>query len=234
MIKLHGFGANNGLPDASPFVLKVDAYLRLAGIPFESVSSLDNMQKAPKGKLPFISDGEQIIADSRFIIEHLESYHGVDLDSHLSEEQKAIAYMVQSTLEEKLYWCALYFRWIDEPGWQQVKQAFFGRLSMPLKLILPWVVRRSMRGALKGHGIGRHSPEEIQQIAREIFAHVDALLGEGPYLFGAKPCSADASLYGFLAQSTLATIHTPINQIAAEFPKLQAYCEGFQATHYPG
>ena len=72
MIKLHGFGPKLGLPDASPFVLKVDAYLRLADIPFESVSGIDNVRKAPKSKLPFITDGDQVISDSAFIVQHLQ------------------------------------------------------------------------------------------------------------------------------------------------------------------
>ena len=105
MIKLHGFGPNLGLPDASPFVLKIDAYLRLADIPFESVSGMDNIRKAPKSKLPFITDpsitdGDQVISDSAFIVQHLQKKHAVNLDADLTEEQKAIAHLVCSTLEE--------------------------------------------------------------------------------------------------------------------------------------
>lgn len=67
MIKLHGFGARLGVADPSPFVLKVDAYLRVTGTAFDRVNSLNNLSKAPKGKLPFIDDGGQIIADSQII-----------------------------------------------------------------------------------------------------------------------------------------------------------------------
>ena len=94
MIKLHGFGPNLGLPDASPFVLKIDAYLRLAEIPFESVSGMDNVRKAPKGKLPFITDGDQVISDSVFIVQYLQNKHGVNLDAGLTKEQQAIAFLV--------------------------------------------------------------------------------------------------------------------------------------------
>lgn len=232
MIKLHGFGANNGLPDASPFVLKVDAFLRLAGIPFESRSGIGNMKNAPKGKLPFISDGDQVVADSRFIVQHLQANHGADLDAHLSDEQKAIAYTLQTTLEEQLYWCVLHFRWVDDAGWAQVKEAFFAKMPMPLKVIVPLVVRRKMRDAIKKQGTGLHSPDEILKIARECLQHVSNLIGHSPYLFGDKPCSADATVYGFVAQVTLATIDTPVNQAAKEFPALQRYCEHFKNKHY--
>jgi hypothetical protein len=35
MIKLYGSGPNFGLPDASPFVTKVETLLRMSKLPFE-------------------------------------------------------------------------------------------------------------------------------------------------------------------------------------------------------
>ena len=232
MIKLHGFGPKLGLPDASPFVLKVDAYLRLADIPFESVSGIDNVRKAPKSKLPFITDGDQVISDSAFIVQHLQKKHGVNLDADLTDEQKAIAFLVCATLEEKSYWCGLYYRWIDDSGWRQTRSAFFGEMPAIMKLFVPAVVRRDVGKALHGQGTGRHSSDEILQIARESISSVATLLGSGPFLFGEKPCSADATLYGFLAQLTLAEIDTPINTMAAEYPNIKTYCESFKQRYY--
>jgi len=232
MIKLHGFGPNLGLPDASPFVLKIDAYLRLAEIPFESVSGMDNVRKAPKGKLPFITDGDQVISDSMFIVQYLQNKYGVNLDADLTKEQQAIAFLVCSTLEEKSYWCGLYYRWIDESGWRQTRSAFFGEMPAIMKLFVPALVRRDLGKALHGQGTGRHSPGEILQIARDSISSVATLLGDGPFLFGEKPCSADATLYGSLAQLTLAKIDTPINAIAAEYPNLKTYSERFRQRYY--
>ena len=94
------------------------------------------------------------------------------------------------------------------------------------------MVRRGTRDALLKQGIGRHRPEEILSIARDAFSSVSTLIGTGPFLFGDSPCSADATLYGFLAQSTLAELDTPVNAVAKEFPNLQAYCEHFRDTYY--
>jgi hypothetical protein len=51
MIKLHGFGPAWGLPDLSPFVTKVDCYLRLVGLPHEVISwqSPQDLLTAPIG-----------------------------------------------------------------------------------------------------------------------------------------------------------------------------------------
>jgi hypothetical protein len=57
MIKLYSFGPSFGVADPSPYVLKVDVYMRMANIEFTSVPDVKNLQKAPKGKLPFITDG---------------------------------------------------------------------------------------------------------------------------------------------------------------------------------
>lgn len=232
MITLHGFGARAGLPDASPFVLKVDAFLRLAGLPFKRVSGIQNMRKAPKGKLPFIVDDNQLVADSSIIVRHLQDKHKLQIDNHLNETQKATAYALQSMLEEKAYWCTLYFRWVDDAGWAQVKPLFFGDMPAPLKWFVPTLVRRGTRDAVFKQGTGRHGPDTVLAMAGECLACASALIGEGPYLFGDKPCSTDATLYGFLAQTTLADIDTPVNKLASDFPNLKRYCENFRDTYY--
>ena len=43
-------------------------------------------------------------ADSSFIIDFLNKERGVDLNSHLTEEQKAISRAFQKMNEENLYW----------------------------------------------------------------------------------------------------------------------------------
>lgn len=232
MIKLHGFGPNLGLPDPSPFVLKLDAYLRMSGIPFERADGIDNIQKAPKGKLPYISDGEQIIADSSFVVQHLAQKYSIDLDGHLSDEQRAVAYMLRSTLEEKLYWCSLYFRWIDDAGWVKLKPMFFSSLPMPLRIFVPTLVRRGIKKASVNQGTARHSPEQIIAISREGLSHVSRLIGESPFLFGDKPCTEDATVFAFLAQTTLAEFDNPINTMTQEFPNLKRYCEHFRNVYY--
>lgn len=77
---MESFGSNFGVADASHFVLKVDAYMRMAGIQFKNIASLENLRKAPKGKLPFINDNGEIIADSQAIIAHFKQKPEQDLD----------------------------------------------------------------------------------------------------------------------------------------------------------
>ena len=67
MINLHAFAPLWGLSDTSPFVTKIDVYLRLTNLPFKLVPfSMESFNSAPKGKLPYIVDGDETVADSNF------------------------------------------------------------------------------------------------------------------------------------------------------------------------
>jgi len=59
MITLYTFGPHFGLPDASPFVMKAEMLLKLSGLPYET--NTRGFGKAPKGKLPYIRDGEAVV-----------------------------------------------------------------------------------------------------------------------------------------------------------------------------
>jgi len=232
MIKLYGFGANFGVADPSPFVLKTDLYLRVAGIDFESVTSMSNLSKAPKGKLPFIEDDGQLISDSFFIRRHLKEKYGVDFDDHLSAEQRASAYLVSKALDEDLYWCLVYSRWIREDTWPLSKQAFFGALPFPLKQIIAAVSRRGVRSALNKQGLGRHSDEEIQQLYTQSIDSLAQLLGDKSYFFGAQMSSLDITAFAILANLILSEIDNPFARIARSHENLRHFCQRIQEKYY--
>ncbi len=75
MITLYQFPPCWDLPNASPFCMKVENYLRMSNLPYRTVSVL-NPAKGPKGKLPFITDNGQTVADSSFILDYLKATHG--------------------------------------------------------------------------------------------------------------------------------------------------------------
>ncbi len=232
MIKLYSFGSNFGVADASPFVLKVDAYMRMAGIQFKNIASLENLRKAPKGKLPFIDDNGEIIADSQAIIAHFKQKPEQDLDKDLTDEQRATGYLVTKSLDENLYFVLLYYRWFIDENWIITKDAFFGELPFPLKYFLPGLIRKQVVKALKGQGISRHTNEEIQQILRSSLQSLSDLLGSRNYFFGDKPSSLDATAFAFLAQFILVDLDDQYNQIAREYKALVSYCDRINAEFY--
>jgi glutathione S-transferase len=76
MLKLNVFGPYFGLPDGSPFCIKGLMLMKMSGLLFETVKM--NFRKAPKGKAPYLQDGNKLIADSHFLMRHLETAYGVN------------------------------------------------------------------------------------------------------------------------------------------------------------
>jgi glutathione S-transferase len=231
MIKLYQFVPAFGLPNASPFCMKVENYLRMAGLAYECPRGASHF-KAPKGKLPYIEDNGKFIADSSFIIDYLKQTRGDKLDAALTAAQAATARAYQKLLEEDLYWALLYTRWIDAAGFALAREAFFARLAPPLRWVVPHLARRGLRRQLHAQGMGRHSREEIMQIGCRDIAALAAFLGSKPYFLGEQPTSLDASAYAFLANIVQVPLDSPIKQEALGHANLVAYGERMKTRYY--
>jgi hypothetical protein len=123
-----------------------------AALPFEAVNDGMRVMKAPKAKLPYIVDDDgTVVADTTFIIEHLQRRRGITLDAALTPAERAVATAFQRLSEENLYWAVVHTRWIDDAGWVRTREAFFGMLPVPLRWFVPAVARRGLRVELRGH-----------------------------------------------------------------------------------
>jgi len=232
MIKLYSFGPNLNVPDPSPFVLKVNAYMRMANIKFKNIPTVNNLRQSPKGKLPFIVDGETTVADSQFIIAYLQEKYNVELDAFLTDEQKSIAYLIGKSIDENLYWCLLYSRWAKDDTWPVAKEAFFGAMPFPLKLFVPALIRKGVVNALDKHGMGKHSDEEIKSIAQKTFKSLSTLLGDKSYFFGEQACTFDATAFAFLSEFITTSVNNEFNSLARGHENLVNYCNRVKAKYY--
>lgn len=231
MITLHQFAPAFGLPNASPFCMKLETYLRMAGLPYELAND-GNVFKAPKGKLPYIEDDGHAVADSSFIIDDLKRRYGDQLDVGLSAGERAVALAFQRLIEENLYWAVVQTRWFDDQAWPKTRAAFFGALPAPARAVVARLARRGMRSEMRGHGMGRHSVAEIHAIGcRDVSAIAD-FLADKPFMMGAQPRSLDATAYAFLANLLWAPVDSPIVRHARSLPALQAYCERMKQRYY--
>jgi glutathione S-transferase len=231
MIKLFQFSPAFGLPNASPFCMKMETYLRMAGLPFELVNSGDVL-KAPKHKLPYIDDGGTIVADTTFVIEYLKGRYGDPLDAALSPLERALATAFQRLIEENLYWAVVQTRWAEDAGWAKTRVAFFGAMPAPLRWFVPALARRGLLGEMRGHGMGRHSAEEIHAIGcRDVTAIAD-FLADKPFMLGEQPTSLDATAHAFLANLLWAPVDSPIQRHAHARPTLEAYCQRMSARYF--
>lgn len=232
MIKLYGFGDAFGVIDASPFVVKVDLFLKLAGIEFEFLADFNNLKLSPKNKLPFIDDDGKKIADSAFILNYLTDKYHIKLDEQLSVEQKSQAALYTHALDESLYWTLVYSRWVKADTWPVISETFFNELPIPLKWFLPNIIRKDVIKTLKRQGFGRHSETELLTKADEHFSALSLLLGENDYFFGDKPSSFDAVAYSALCEFISVDFFNSFNQQARKYENLVQYCQRIEAKYY--
>ncbi len=231
MITLYTFGRAFGLPDPSPFVCKAEVLLRMAGLDY--VADTDGFPKAPKGKLPYINDGGTIVADTTFIRAHLESKHDIDFDVGLTDEQMAYGWALEKLCEDQLYWLIVHERWMDEATFNRGPRMFFKAVPAPVRPLIVWKVRRDVRQALWGQGIGRHTDAERLALGEQTMIALADALGGKDYLMGSEPCGADASVWSFVTGAMSPHFGTPLGAIAARHANLVAYRDRGMARWFP-
>jgi glutathione S-transferase len=231
MITLYTFGKAFGLPDPSPFVTKADVLLKMSGIAY--TSTIGNMRTAPKRKLPYIDDDGAKIADSTFIRLHLETKRGVDFDKHLSNYEKGIAWAVEKMLEEQLYWAIIHERWLVDENFHKGPAIFFATVPGLIRPLITSMVRKRIRKNLYGHGIGRHTRDEIITLASRAIDSLAQVLGDKTYLMGDQKCGADATVFAFVMGALAPSFDTPLRMHMEQHRNLIAYYERMKLEFYP-
>jgi glutathione S-transferase len=210
--------------------MKLECWLRMAGLEFDVAPA--DMRRAPKGKIPFVvlPDGT-LMGDSQLVIEHLSKTHGIDLDAHLTDVQRATARVVRRTLEEAAYFVGVYGRWIDDEGWPHTRAAMGKIVPRPSAFLLP-LIRRRVRAASIAQGTGRHDRDQVYALGRADWDAIETLF-QGPYFFGEKASSLDAVLYGFEESVLSHPASLPVKQHLLGKPRLVAHRDRMRAFFPP-
>ncbi|CAH0703618.1 unnamed protein product [Spodoptera exigua] len=205
IVYLYQFSRTPLLPSTSPYCLKVETWLRLAGIKYENVDHKAKF-RSKKGQLPFVELNGEEIADSAFIIKELSEKFNKDLDASLTPEQRVVSHAMISMIENHLSWVVLWWRakYPDSviKGYQvNLQNALNTRLPNPIlnfcyKLA---AARKGMKKA-KAHGIGVHSQEEILEFGKNDLRVLSDLLSDRPFFFGDEPTILDVVAFANLAQ----------------------------------
>ena len=228
MLTLIQFPRALGVMNASPFCMKVEVFLKLAGLAYQ-VDDRQLPMRLPKGKLPALRDGNTLVCDSQAILEHLQQRFRDPLPPALREPERGADLALRRMFEEHLYFAALWGRWIDDAAFSLVVPSLFGHLPRLLRGPVAALVRRKMRRDLIGQGMGRHSPAEIAARACADLDAAQAILGERPYFGGAAPTALDASVYAFLANTLFVEIDNPVRSHLQGQTPLVAYCARMEA-----
>jgi glutathione S-transferase len=225
-IKVHKFGTAFDMPDASPFVVKVETYLRMTEQKYETV--MGDVRKAPRKQLPFIEIDGKIVPDSTAIVDLLEADRPEKLDAHIDAKQGAVAQAFKSMLEEHLYFCLLYMRWATDEGWAVFEpslRSMLGAMGVPglLRGMVAGQARKYTVERTRTQGVGRQPRVDVVRAAVRILDALAIELGDGPFFLGAKPTTFDATVYAFTAGSLCPAFDNEVRKHAAEKKNLVDY-----------
>ena len=231
MITLYTFGPAFGLPDPSPFVTKAEVLLKMSGIAYRTDTT--GFRRAPKGKLPYIDDDGERIADSTFIRWHLENKYRIDFDKGLSAEQRAIAWAFEKMAEDNLYWALVDARWFDEGNFAKGPKNFFRQIPALVRPLMVAFIRRQLKRTLYGQGLGRHTGTEIVALGTRSIAAIADFLGSKPFFMGSEPSSVDATVFAFVAGTLCPHFDTQLRIAAERQDNLRRYVGRMTARYYP-
>ncbi|MCF6292675.1 MAG: glutathione S-transferase family protein [Robiginitomaculum sp.] len=232
MIKLFQPPPSFNAANASPFCIKLEVLLKMAKLPYEIVIEGDP-RKGPTGKIPFVEIDGKLIGDSGLIQNLLEAERGVNFHENLTDEQKAISLAFTRLIEEHLYWVLVYSRWMEDENWLVLKSAFFGQLPIPLRWILPNVIKKQVLKNMIGHGIARHDKTTIYQMAGENLTAIAGFLDDKPYAFGDQANTLDATLYGLLSAIIDADMNSELKTAALSHDNLVNYTSRMREEFFP-
>jgi len=228
MIKLFQFPPAWELLSISPFCVKASAFLKWSKLEHQVVN-LMSPAKAPLGKLPYIEDEGEIIADSSAIIDYLIGKYQIQIDVNLKPYQLAQAEAIKSLIEDNLYFIMVDSRWIDEPGARVMKAAFKTQLPPVICNLVFKIVQRMAKKRLHQQGMGRYKKETVYAKGEKAIIALSEFLGDSDFFMGESISVVDFSAYAFLVSILEIPIDNPLQQKVKALPKLVAYCKTMEA-----
>ncbi|HVE23355.1 MAG TPA: glutathione S-transferase family protein [Acidocella sp.] len=226
MLTLFSYPELYGVADNNPYGLKVFAFLKLCRLAFRHEHVFD-AHEAPRAQLPYLLDGGNIIGDSDTILSHLIVRYGLSIDRDLTPGQRDAHLLIDRMLDD-LYWVMSYSRWKDPQFWP----LFRDKILTTHPSVTPAALDAARNYNFKRYyyqGIGRYEPAAVYARGLADLQVLDNLLPESGFLFGAAPSSADAALYGFIANMYYFDIETPLKTFLLARKKLATHCRSIQA-----
>lgn len=231
MITLLTFPPSFGCPSHSPYCVKAMSLLTMAGEAW-TPEYFERPAEMPYGKLPVIRVDGALLPDSGRIQAFLET-RGADFHPGLTALQKATARAFQRLAEENLSLGLVHERWMNDDCWVRVRDIFFASIPEVQRVAVTDDIRNQVRTGMLAHGFSRMNDADRLALMQEDLAAIEALLWDGPFLFGDRPTAADASLVPFLDMLSTLPGASPLADLVKGNARLMAYVAAGRAAMYP-
>ncbi|KAJ9220445.1 hypothetical protein C8Q69DRAFT_65575 [Paecilomyces variotii] len=235
----------------SPFVIKLEARLRFAGVRYETKGG--SLRDAPRGKIPYAELRERgsdsvILADSTLIIKHLVERDILpNINAQASSPTvRAQDLAIRALFEEKLYFYHAWERWTQ--NYYAMRDRLLSALIYPKRVIIGLLLYRHATQMLHDQGTGRYTAAEIRVFRSEIWEAINGLLissraratvngapNDQPFwvLEGDHPTEADATVFGFIVSVLVCTANPESQQLVKQFPAILDYAGRIHDRYFP-
>ncbi|EKF39541.1 hypothetical protein MOQ_000229 [Trypanosoma cruzi marinkellei] len=176
-VQLYVVSQSSATPSISVSCVTVETFLRKARIPYE-VYTLNDPFIFPGGNLPIIRYKDNLMDTPVNILKFLTSTFNVQMDKHLSKEEKAIGVSLVSMTRNWLWRAPEYL-----PRMEKHKGIRAFLLGMVRKVTTP-------RAKARMHAMLTKQEEDLKAIEK--------VMGIKNYLLGSTPTSYDCALYAAL------------------------------------
>ncbi|MCB1332457.1 MAG: glutathione S-transferase family protein [Roseivivax sp.] len=216
----------------SPFCNKAMLLLQMSGLPWQR-ADLPAPFRMPYGRLPVLKTDDRLIPDSSQIQAYLET-RGADFFAGLTAREIAHARALIRMIEDSLRYGLVHDRWLDPDCWPHIRQELFGAMPLPMRLVVPGLVRRKLRRTLRLQGTGQFSPADRLERLRSDLSALRETLGDRAFLFGDRPTAADATAVPMLRMLRDLPAETALRRAVRQHSALMAYVERGTRAMYPG
>ena len=221
MYQLITFRAGFGAFSYSPFCIKAAWLLNRAGVAWERRDENDP-RKYPRGKLPCLQVGDQVIPDSGNIQTFLEQ-QGADFWGDTSKRDRAMGQALIRMAEEHMYFYGAADRWMNDDVWPYIRDAYFAQIPKVIRGIVTGRLRKGLRRGLHTQGLMRLNAQERAAKLEADLQAVTTLLDGQDYLLGDRPTLPDYSVAAMLTAMHKGPIKTPQTRRVSEDPVLLGY-----------
>ncbi|KAK8797356.1 hypothetical protein WA158_004564 [Blastocystis sp. Blastoise] len=203
----------------------IHAYMRFANIDYTE-ENIHYMNMVSVGKVPVLQDGHKLIPNSD-IISYLKE-NAVDLDCNISPEQQSDSLAFIALINDSLQYLYEYRKWqvtnnLTTDLWPYIKL-----LSFPYNFYYILTKSQSLNHELKLKGYTNNN-ENLYKLSSYLRTF-ETKLGYNNYIYGEKPSTLDAYLFGLIAQLQLSS--SGLKTLLKDFDHLIRYYERIMKQYF--
>ena len=185
-----------GIIDINPYAMKIALILKINNIPHQLIYQPFQNQ-SPTGLLPYIIDGDVILADSAAIMDYLRQQYGLASDKVMDESSVYAWRRLEQLCEIDLYPIIVHSRMLDPSG----LEVMTSNKAITKVLNTKESIERfqnKMQQLINASSISKFTQEQRYSRGLDILYEIENTINKGISWLDNKPSTYDATVYAFL------------------------------------